>query len=172
MAEIHVSTTKNEKPRRKSLSTRVDLTPMVDLGFLLITFFVFTTTLNEPKVMDLEEPKGDVSQPVPESGSLTFLLSKDHSIYYYFGQLPDFNSLDQIKYTNFQEVRKIITQKKNSTPEHKLMFVIKSTDETKFSDIVDILDEMSICGIKPGHYAEIEPTSVEIELLRNKKATN
>src|SRR5438034_1835893 len=80
--------------KAKKLSTRIDLTPMVDLGFLLITFFIFTTTLAKPTGLKINLPK-DVDKPeeqtkTKESGTITFLLGKDNHVFYYEGQLkPD-----------------------------------------------------------------------------------
>ena len=98
MAEMDVSSGGHKKgpgvKKSKKLSTRVDLTPMVDLGFLLITFFIFTTTMSQPTAMKLNLPK-DTEKPeeqnqAKESGALTILLGFDNHVFYYEGQLsPD-----------------------------------------------------------------------------------
>src|SRR5436853_5656829 len=111
--------------KAKKLSTRVDMTPMVDLGFLLITFFIFTATMRSPTTMDLNMPKESDQKDetkIKQSGALTILLGKDDHIYYYEGELtPDGSNF---KSTNFQKIRDIIINKKkdvikNYIPEAK-----------------------------------------------------
>ncbi|MFC4262347.1 ExbD/TolR family protein [Ferruginibacter yonginensis] len=155
-------------------STRVDLTPMVDLGFLLITFFVFTTTMSQSTAMNMNEPKDskDEQVKVKESGAMTILLGKADQVYYYFGQLDPNKISEQFKSTNFKDVRQIITDKKKSTPEDDLMYVIKSDDKSTFKNAINILDEMTICGVKPGHYAEDKISDTEKKLIQATEQAN
>jgi biopolymer transport protein ExbD len=146
-------------------STRVDLTPMVDLGFLLITFFVFTSTMSMTRAMDMNELKDGNPKPVPTSGAMTILLSKSNSVYYYYGILEnDFKKI-QIFKTDFKQIRKLITDKKKETPQEKLMYIIKSDNESTFGNAMNIVDEMQICGIKPGHYAEDSISMLEKSIV-------
>jgi biopolymer transport protein ExbD len=82
---------KHEKKRAKKSSTRIDMTPMVDLAFLLLTFFVLTSTFSKPKVMEIPFPKEDKTNPPQKvNNAITFLLTKDNGIYYYNGEfLPE-----------------------------------------------------------------------------------
>ena len=84
--------------RRHSLKT--DMTPMVDLGFLLISFFIFTTQMNKPVVTSLNMPHDGPPSTLGMSNALTVLLGDNHSIYYYEGEmktaLSDGRSYDQI----------------------------------------------------------------------------
>ena len=156
----------------KKLSTRVDLTPMVDLGFLLITFFVFTTTMSQPTAMNMNEPKDDPNNQlkVKNSGAMTLLLGKADQVYYYFGELVDPNT--QFKSSNFKEIRKIIADKRNATPIGDLMYIIKSDNESTFKNAIDILDEMSICNVPPGHYAEVPMAESEAQLIKMTEDAN
>ena len=99
--------------KAKKLSTRVDMTPMVDLGFLLITFFIFTATMKSPTTMDLNMPKETDQKDetkIKQSGALTIMLGKDDHVYYYEGELlPDGSNF---KSSNFKDIRKIIQDKK------------------------------------------------------------
>ena len=100
--------------KAKKLSTRVDMTPMVDLGFLLITFFIFTTTMSTPATMALMMPKDKIDPKdlteVKESGALTIMLGKDNHVYYYEGQLKSDGS--NFKTSSFNDIRKVIIDKK------------------------------------------------------------
>ncbi len=106
MAEIAQNHRKGRKKRRsKKLSTRVDFTPMVDLGFLLITFFMLATTLNKPQTMEIALPSKDKSAEdeqsvVKASRAITLLLDKNNAVYYYEGTRE--NEIDPVLYkTNF-----------------------------------------------------------------------
>jgi biopolymer transport protein ExbD len=147
--------------KAKKASTRVDLTPMVDLGFLLITFFIFTTTMSQPTAMKLNLPK-DTDKPeeqnkLKESGALTLLLGKNNAVYYYEGQMdPAAKTLES---TSMKKIRDVIIRKKRSTPPDDLMIVIKPGNESTYKDVVDALDEMTINDIK--RYALVDISEVE-----------
>lgn len=100
--------------KAKKLSTRVDMTPMVDLGFLLITFFIFTSTMQTPTTLSLNMPK-DEKDPEKQneakaSGALTVMLAKNDQVFYYEGELaPDGSNF---KSTNFKGIREVIINKK------------------------------------------------------------
>lgn len=152
--------------KAKKLSTRVDLTPMVDLGFLLITFFVFTTTMSQPTAMRLFLPK-DTDKPeeqnkVKASGALTLMLGKNDVVYYYEGELaPDGSNFKTAK---FSEIRQIILDKKKSTDPKDFVVVIKPDNESTYKNTVDALDEMSINDVK--RYAMVDISDVEVALIK------
>lgn len=158
--------------KAKKLSTRVDLTPMVDLGFLLITFFIFTTTMSQPTAMKLFLPK-DTDKPeeqnkAKESGALTILLGKDNHVFYYEGILDNANASTNFKSANFGNgddgIRTAILRKKASTNPEDFVIVIKPSDECDYKNVVDILDEMAINLIK--RYALVDISDVEVQLIK------
>lgn len=79
---------KGGKKRAKKQSTRIDMTPMVDLAFLLLTFFVLTSTFSKPKSMELTfpAPPENIKDQPPIKNGITFLLTKDDRIFYYEGE--------------------------------------------------------------------------------------
>ena len=155
--------------KAKRMSTRVDMTPMVDLGFLLITFFIFTTTVAQPTAMKLFLPK-DVDKPeeqnkVKESGAFTIMLGKADQIYYYEGLDPT-----KIQATSFKGIREQILMKKKTTPVDDLVMIIKPTADATYKNTVDILDEMTIAEIK--RYAMVDISPQEYELVKVTEAAN
>ncbi|NCI47442.1 ExbD/TolR family protein [Sediminibacterium soli] len=171
MAEMDTSSGGGHKKgpgvkKGKKLSTRVDLTPMVDLGFLLITFFIFTTTMSEATAMRLFLPK-DADKPeeqnkAKESGVITILLGKDNHVFYYEGTLkPDGSNF---KSSNFKEIRTVLIDKKARTPEKDLVVVIKPSDDCTYKNVVDILDEMAINILK--RYALVDISDSEAQLVK------
>lgn len=149
--------------KAKRLSTTLDMTPMVDLGFLLITFFIFTTTMAQPTAMNLFMPK-DIDKPeeqnkVKESGAFTIMLGKQDVVYYYEGLDPT-----NIQTATFKTIRDEIIRKKQSTNPEDLVIIIKPTEDATYKNTVDILDEMTISEIK--RYAMVDISPVELELLK------
>lgn len=150
--------------KMKKKPSRVDLTAMVDVCFLLIMFFIFTTQLEELKAMDLYVPKDTLkdSTKSPESGTLTLLLGKEGSIHFYEG-IFDAARTDQLKTTHASGIREYIIRKKRNTDPEKLMIIIKPTNEATYKQTVDILDEMTINDIK--RYALTDISEIEATAL-------
>ena len=155
--------------KSKKQSTRVDLTPMVDLGFLLITFFIFTTTMSQPTAMKLNLPK-DVEKPedqnkLKESAAFTVMPSKDNRIFYYEGLDPS-----KLQQTTFKQVRDIILDKKRRTDPKDFMVIIKPTKDATYKNAVDMLDEMKIDDVK--RYALVNISPDEYKFIELTEAAN
>lgn len=148
MADIILN--KQGGKRHRAPAPRVDLTPMVDLGFLLITFFIFTTTMNEPKLLDINMPyrPAPASTAFIDTSSITVILTKDHKLAYYNGLLE---TPGKMQFTN--SIRGILTKKQSELrhlPSHfsnearLLHVIIKPGNDSQYDDLVSILDEMLI----------------------------
>lgn len=194
MAEMDVSSGGGHKKgpgvkKGKKLSTRVDLTPMVDLGFLLITFFMYTTTMSKPKTMEINMPYKDEKleekdqSKVKASTAMTILLSKDHRIYYYEGLGDDASKPPELKVTSFvadKGIREAIIDKKKRIEElrqsgqlsgkDQLTILIKPDDNSTYDDLVNILDEMNINDVRI--YAIVDISSVDKEFIQLTEQAN
>jgi biopolymer transport protein ExbD len=153
----------------KKLSTRVDLTPMCDLGFLLITFFIFTTTMSQPTGMRMYLPK-DVKNPeeqnkVKNSAVITLMLGKDDKIYYYEGDDPT-----KMLQTTFKKIRDVVLDKKRRTDAKDFMVVLKPTPDATYKNTVNILDEMTIDEVK--RYAMVDVSPTEYQLIQKTETAN
>jgi biopolymer transport protein ExbD len=190
------------KVKAKKSSTKIDMTPMVDLAFLLLTFFMLTTTFSKPQAMEINMPvKDKVEDPpkIPGNQTLTLLLSDKNRIYYYMGA-DDPNLPPTVEYTTFANngIRKLlidknkeinktydkvealkkefldgkIDEKKYKEEKNKvvgdkkaLIVLIKADELSNYKNLVDILDEMSICNI--GRYAIVDITTSETDMIKN-----
>ncbi|HLX66761.1 MAG TPA: biopolymer transporter ExbD [Puia sp.] len=148
-------------PKSKKLSTRVDLTPMVDLGFLLITFFIYSTELSKPTVMPLHLPADSTPTPAGESSVITLLLGQNNSIYYYEGADPATG-----KSVNQRSIRTILLDKKRRTNPTWFQVIIKPSKTATYGNTINILDEMKIDNIH--HYVLTDITPYEYQLMQAK----
>jgi biopolymer transport protein ExbD len=186
--------------KAKKLSTRVDMTPMVDLGFLLITFFVFTATMSSPTTLDLNMPKDIKKQEdqteVKESSVLTIMLGKADQVYYYEGKLVVDATGNNFKQTTFKGIRDIIVNKKkevmdryyqrpdpaceakakadgkpvSNCADKDFVVIIKPSNDATYRNTVDILDEMTINQVRT--YAMVKIADVEYELIKKTEESN
>ena len=143
MAEL----TKDTAPsgRRKRLpSPKVDLTAMVDLAFLLITFFMLTTSLSESTVMEINMPVEARSEPVPDNRSMTVCLGSNDKIIWYMGTSDNPQNL---RVTSAPELRNVFSNQMKSVLQltgKPLIVLIKPAESSKFKNLVDVLDELAI----------------------------
>ncbi len=178
---------KGGKVRSKKMSTRIDFTPMVDLGFLLITFFMLTTTLAKPQILALVMPEKDIKkediEPVKESKVLTLLLGADDKVYWYEG-ITD-AKLDSTDYSA-EGVRDVILKKMDKVKEQfglddykkknkegveedlqgsYINVIIKPMKTARYKNLVDALDEMAICKVR--YYVILDVSPLEEEFIKN-----
>ncbi|AZA52292.1 biopolymer transporter ExbD [Chryseobacterium sp. G0201] len=163
MAEVVAQEKQGGKQKKKLI--RVDMTPMVDLGFLLITFFMFTTNFTKPNVMDLGLPAKDpnpnpINTPVVDvKNQVTFILGKDNRVFYHQQDKEDLNT-SNLKETDFSGVKisKIISEAyKNAPKPENFTVIVKPTDEANYKNFVDILDNIAISKKERYGITDIKP---------------
>ena len=175
---------KDKKVRSKKQNSKVDLTAMVDLAFLLITFFMLTTTLSKPKAMELGLPdKEDPNEKnqdikVDENRTMTILLGDNNKLVRYVGLLatPVAGGTPKEFTYGKEGIRKELLERKASVlaystakgkPKNGMIVIIKPSKKSNYRNLIDILDEMGIVEVPT--YAIVNDFSPEeTKLLEGK----
>jgi biopolymer transport protein ExbD len=163
MSQLQIPPAEASKTKRTIHSfPQIDMTPMVDLGFLLISFFIFTTSMTEKTAMTLMMPANGESTGVPESKSLSILLGNKDKAFIYEGRFEEANEHKKIFSADYspEGIRRLITLKRKQLAKpDDLVVIIKPLDQSSYRNTVDALDEMTINGIT--RYAITRPTTEE-----------
>ena len=171
MAQLQLQpVTSGKKNGERKAQLKIDMTPMVDLGFLLITFFIFTTTMGEPAVTKLYMPADGDSTKLNRDFSLTVLPGGSDSVYYYHGLLHEALQRGQINLSNYDlktGIGNVIREKQKHLGERKkeLMLLIKPMETSSYSNLMNTLDEVHINDVKK--YAIIDVTEAEKKLVES-----
>ncbi len=172
MAELTTSEKSGKRSSLKKLSPRIDLTAMVDLAFLLITFFMLATTLSKPHMMGVIMPvKGTPPGNEPESRTMTLCLGKNNQVLWYLGMPEKPLTTPTIVDYGKNGLRAAIINTGNkilTTTGKPLIVIIKPSSHSVYSNLVSTLDELNIAGIPS--YAIADISSKDIDLLRQRKA--
>lgn len=161
MAEMNIPDTprrKREIARPKKYALRIDMTPMVDLGFILITFFVISVQLTKPASVKLYMPKeAGTPTTLGESDALTVLLDNDR-IYYYEGDWNKASAQNKIYSTSYdvkdglgqviREKQKWLDMYNKKEGRSGLMLLVKPSSGASYQNVIDALDEAVINGVK------------------------
>jgi biopolymer transport protein ExbD len=170
---------KGGKVRSKKQNSKVDLTAMVDLAFLLITFFMLTTTLSKPQSMSLglpdkdDDPSKNLDIKVDENRTMTLMLGADNKLVYYMGLLSaPIGGPKEIDYGK-DGIRKEIIKRKAAVLEYTgskdkgMIVIIKPSKSSNYKNVIDILDEMAITSV-PTYTIVNDFTPEEQKLLEGK----
>ena len=179
MAELNISAG-NDRHRGfacpKKHSTRVDLTPMVDLGFLLITFFIFTYHMSTPKALKVIMPARGTGTEVGESAALTIIPTHKNQIFYYHGSLNNALLSGAYGYTNYSlrdglgdiiRTKQMEMDKLKAGGRKDLMLIIKPAEASKFENLINALDEVRINDVL--HYAIVDISPEEKMTMMQKR---
>lgn len=155
----------------------VDMTPMVDLGFLLITFFMLATTMSKPKTMEIIKPAKNEDDkdapPLKKSRSLSVLLGENDKAYFYIASDEDLKEGKlQVDSADFSSkgVRGAIRNRQSEVAQQygskdTLVVLIKAMPTAKYKNMVDILDEMRITGVRS--YALVDLDKIDTTIMEN-----
>ncbi|MGA7160392.1 MAG: biopolymer transporter ExbD [Bacteroidota bacterium] len=142
MAEVDVKQSrgkqKHSKKKKRRIGVRIDMTPMVDIAFLLLTFFMLTTTMNKPQAMEINLPPGDAKVDVPSSNLLTLRIAESGDIFWNIGT-------DKPEKVTSTDLRKVLKEKNSANP--KLITLIKVDRKGKYIMMVNIMDELNVADI-------------------------
>jgi biopolymer transport protein ExbD len=137
--ESAVKSKKKKKHHKKGrLGIRLDMTPMVDIAFLLLTFFMLTTTMSKPSTMEINLPPGDSKVEVAESNLLTLRVSEKNELYQNMG-------VDIPSKVEFKDLRQFLKDKSAQNP--KLITLLKVDKKAKYKNMVDIIDEFNLASV-------------------------
>lgn len=167
MAEIQekADSGKGGKKRAKKMSVHLDMTPMVDLAFLLLTFFMLTTTFSKPQTMEINMPvpaEDETEQmPLKASNALTIILGEGDDLYYYFGLAEDAPTVEESDYSARGIRSVLVSNRVKSNP--KMTVLVKAMETSRYKNMVDILDELKITDTKK--FALVELADADRELL-------
>ncbi len=147
MADVAVDQSKGKqkhtgRKKKKRIAIRIDMTPMVDVAFLLLTFFMLTTTMSKPQTMEINLPPKDAKAEVAESNLLTLRITEDFKLYWNIGTDKPVLVDGGNKKERLNNLGKLLKERNKANP--KLITLIKVDDKAKYIDMVDIMDEMNV----------------------------
>lgn len=144
-------------------SLHLDMTPMVDLAFLLLTFFILTMTINEEHVLKIQMPDQDTKKegpPINSARVLTVLLGEANKVFCFQGS-------DAIKITGYgpDGIRTIL--KESMIKRNDLVVLIKPTSRCRYQNLIDIMDEVRIVGLE--NYYLVKETADDRALIQGSR---
>ncbi len=166
MAELTTSGNSGRKGSSRTAAPRIDLTAMVDLAFLLITFFIMATSLAKPKAMDLAMPIKGTPDAVPETRTMSVCLGRDNKVMWYMG-IPD-KPLTAPKLVDFSKTglrMALITKNQDllrRSPGKPLIVILKPGEHAVYANFVAALDELNITNIQSYSVADITPKDIDM----------
>jgi biopolymer transport protein ExbD len=142
-----------KKRTSRRLGIRIDMTPMVDIAFLLLTFFMLTSVFSRPQTMEINLPPQEAEVEVAESNLLTLRVMADGSIFWNYGIEPP-------QRIEFRELRKFLITNNENNP--KLVTLIKVDRKSKYHRMVDVMDELQMAKVNRFSLAEIREVDLKV----------
>jgi biopolymer transport protein ExbD len=145
----------SKKRKRKRIGVHLDMTPMVDIAFLLLTFFMLTTVFSRPQAMEINLPESDEPVDIAQSKLLTLRVGADDQLYWNMAQ-------DAPEAVEFDELHDLIVRQMAAVD--GLIVLVKVDREANYTSTVDILDELAMADMT--RFALAPMTMEDVEAIR------
>lgn len=132
----------SKRKKMKRVSYHLDMTPLVDITFLLLTFFMFTTTMAAPQVMEMSIPPEVVDQVEVKCSELMQIYVRDDNKIFYAICDEDPQEIEINKVKALAEVENLREGKRN-----RLITAVKPSQDADYGTIVNILDELNMAEV-------------------------
>jgi len=145
---------KGKHKKKRRIGIRLDMTPLVDIAFLLLTFFMLTTVFSAPQTMEIALPPQNTKVEVAESNLLTLRVMENGSIYWNLG-------VETPQKVEFKDLHKLLVDRNAANP--RLINVVKVDRKAKYHDMVDMMDELQLSNV--GRFSLAPMTDADLKAV-------
>lgn len=128
----------SKRKPKKRMNIRIDMTPMVDVAFLLLTFFMLTTVFRKPQTIEINLPPSNQKVEMAESNLMTLRIDEKSDVFWNLG-------IEKPHKLEFKDLRNFLNDQGQKNP--RLVILVKIDRKSKYGNMIEVLDELNLANL-------------------------